>query len=69
VYTLHVSILEFPSTWRVHFAFSRVEDNGTVRPFGTREVWIEREAEDVDPLTEALRVVKRAATLELRPHR
>ena len=67
MYTLHISATEYPSVWRVSFAFSLVHEDGSVRPFGTKETWIERDDVDRDPLEEALTVVKRAATIELRP--
>lgn len=69
MYQLHVTVQEFPSVWRVFFAFSVVEDNRQVRQFGTKECWVEPPANREDPLWEALTVLKRACTTELRPNR
>lgn len=69
MYQLHVTVQEYASTWRVHYAFSVVEDNGRTRQFGTREVWVEPPANREDPLWEALTVLSRATQAELRPKR
>lgn len=69
MYQLHVTVQEFPSVWRVHFAFSVVEENRRTRQFGTREVWVEPPANREDPLWEALTVLQRACAAELRPNR
>lgn len=69
MYTLHVTVQEFPTVHRVHFHFSAVDERGKARPFGSREVWIDSTDIDEDALTTALRVLRRAVTLELRPLR
>jgi hypothetical protein len=69
MYQLTVTVHEYPSVWRVLFAFSVVKPSGSVRALGTREVWIEVPDPSGDALVDALEVVKRAATLELRPNR
>lgn len=69
MYQLHVTVQEYPSVWRVFFAFSVTEPGNRVRQFGTREVWLEPSPNSEDPLTEALRVMVRAGQAELRPNR
>lgn len=69
MYQLHVTVQEFPSVWRVFYAFSLRNEDGSVNPFGTRETWVERSEDDVDALTEALQALARAVRTELRPIR
>lgn len=69
MYQLHVTVQEFASVWRVHFSFSLSQENGSVRQFGTHELWIEPPARDEDPLWSALEVLRRACVVELRPNR
>lgn len=69
MYQLQVSVQEWPSVWRVHFSFSLTESNGRSRAFGTKEVWIQPPESPDDPLTEALRALRKACDSELRPNR
>lgn len=69
MYTLNVTVQEFPTVHRVHFHFSAIDEGGKARPFGSRTVWIDSADEDQDALTTALRVLRRACALELRPIR
>ena len=69
MYQLHISVQEFPSVWRVHFAFSVSDEAGKTRPLGTAERWIEPREPMGDALVDALQATLDACKMELRPNR
>lgn len=69
MYQLHAQVTEYPSFWRVNFVFSATDERGRVRPYGTRELFIDRARDDMDPLAEALTALERAVKRELGPIR
>lgn len=69
MYQLNCTVHEYPSVWRVHIVFSVLEGPGRVRPLGSTEHWIVVDDPSGDALTDAIQVMKRAATIELRPNR
>lgn len=69
MYQLSVTVHEYPSVWRVKIVFSIQESQSRVRALGSTEHWITVDEPNGDALVDALEVLKRAATIELRPNR
>lgn len=67
MYQLTATITEYPTAWRVSLVLSVTTDDRQTRKLGAKELWLEPVEGDVDPLEAALRVMRRAATIELRP--
>jgi len=69
MYQLHVTIQEYPSVWRVFYAFSVTDHRGVTRQLGTSERWVTLDEPMGDALMDSLIVVVRASQAEIRRNR
>lgn len=69
MYQLSATVHEYCSVWWVRIVYSHLESPQNVRSLGSVEHWVVVDEPSGDPLVDALEVLKRAATIELRPNR